>query len=161
MSAIHPLRTLAAAPILAIMPSLGRMFVGMFAAKVLTLVGILAVALGLFLTVIGIPAAWLAWSGALLSVLASATLRLLARRMQPQLNRLAEEGLTTIYMPLLNEGVDVWRPVEAMKITDLGSMVTENAPADEEWAFQPGHILRCEERQLSGETQLVAVAKAT
>ena len=136
------------------------MFVGIFAAKVLTLVGILAVALGVFLTVTGTPAAWLAWSGALLSVLAFATLRLLARWMQPQLNRLAEEGLTTIYMPLLNDGVDVWRPVEAMKITDLGYLVTENAPADEEWAFQPGSILRCEERQLSGETRLVAVAKA-
>jgi hypothetical protein len=74
---------------------------------------------------------------------------------------MAEESLTTIYMPLLNEGVDVWRPVEAMKVTELGYMVTENAPSDEEWAFQPGHILRCEERQFSGETRLVAVAKAT
>jgi hypothetical protein len=64
-------------------------------------------------------------------------------------------------MPLLNEGTDVWRPVEAMKIGELGYMVTENAPPDEEWAFQPGHILRCERRQLNGGTHLVAVAKAT
>ncbi len=64
-------------------------------------------------------------------------------------------------MPLLNEGTEVWRPVEAMKITDLGYMVTENAPPDEEWAFHPGHILRCEERLVSEGTHLVAVAKAT
>jgi hypothetical protein len=64
-------------------------------------------------------------------------------------------------MPLLNEGTDAWRPVEAMRIDGLGYMVTENAPPDEEWAFQPGNILKCEERQLSGEMKLVAVAKAT
>ena len=64
-------------------------------------------------------------------------------------------------MPLLNEGTDVWRPVEAMKIGELGYMVTENTPPDEEWAFQPGHILRCELRQLNGGTHLVAVARAT
>jgi hypothetical protein len=64
-------------------------------------------------------------------------------------------------MPLLNDGTDVWRPVEAMKITNLGYMVTQPRPAEEEWAFQPGHILRCEERQLSDGPKLVAVAKAT
>jgi len=69
--------------------------------------------------------------------------------------------MTTIHMPLLNEGADVWRPVEAMKIGEIGYMVTENVPPDEEWAFQPGHILRCEERELSGGVHLVAVAKAT
>ena len=161
MSAFHPLRTLTTAPILVLMPSPPGMVVGIFAAKALTLVGILAVVVGLVLTVIGLSAAWLTWSGALLSVAAFAALRLIARRMQQRLSRMAEEGLTTIYMPVLNEGDDVWRPVEAMKITDLGYMVTEYAPADEEWAFQPGHILRCEERQLSGETHLVAVEKAS
>jgi hypothetical protein len=138
-----------------------QIFLKLFAAKVLMIACILAVVLGLLLTVTGIPAAWLAWSGALLSVLAFVRLRAFARRTQLQLNNIAEEGLTTIYMPLLNEGVDVWRPVEAIKITDVGYMVTENASADEEWAFQPGHILRCEERDLSGGTHLVAVAKAT
>lgn len=142
------------------MRSLGRTFVGLFAAKVLTLVGILALILGLFLSATGTPVAWLAWSGALLSGIAFAALHLLARRVQPDLDCIAQEGLTTIYMPLLNEGVDVWRPVEAMKINDIGYMVTENAPPDEEWAFQPGHILRCEELQLSEGRHLVAVAKA-
>ena len=135
--------------------------VGIVAAKVLTLVGIAALVLGLILTVSGMPAAWLAWSGVLLSVTAFAASYLIARGMQQELDRGAKEALTTIYMPLLNEGTDVWRPVEAMKITDLGYMVTEAPQPEEEWAFQPGHILRCEERQLSGETLFVAVAKAT
>ena len=133
----------------------------MFVTKVLTLVGILAFAVGIVLTITGMPTVWLAWSGAALSVVAFASLFLLGRLMQPALDRMSGESITTIYMPLLKEGTDVWRPVEAMKIADLGYMVTENAPPDEEWAFQPGHILRCEERQLSGGSRLVAVAKAT
>lgn len=137
------------------------MFIGLFAAKVLTLVGIAALILGFVLTIAGMGTMWLAWSGAALSVTAVASLFLAARAMQPALDRMSETNLTTIYMPLLNEGTEVWRPVEAMMITDLGYMVTENPPPDEEWAFQPGHILRCEERQMSGEICLVAVAKAT
>jgi hypothetical protein len=143
------------------MDGLGRKIVSLAAAKVLTLFGLFAFVSGLFLMAIGIPAAWLAWSGALLSGISFAASYLLARSAQPDLNRRAQEGLTTIYMPLLNEGVDVWRPVEAMKITDLGYMVTENARIGEEWAFQPGHILQCEERQLSEGRHLVAVSKAT
>ena len=100
-------------------------------------------------------------SGELLSVISFAALYVLARWMQPKLDRMAQDGLTTIYMPLLNEGTEVWRPVEAMKITDLGYMVTEPAPPEEDWAFQPGHILRCEERTLRDGIHLVAVAKAT
>lgn len=136
-------------------------FVAMFAASVLLLVGIAAAALGLALLLLGLPAAWLAWSGGMLALGSIAARYLLARTMRPVLNRISAEGITMIYMPLLNDGTDAWRPVEAIKITDLGYMVTENAPPDEEWAFQPGHILRCEEHHLSDGSHLVAVAKAT
>jgi hypothetical protein len=61
------------------------MFVVVVAAKVLTLVGIFALILGLVLTVTGMPTAWLAWSGASLSVTAFLSLLLLARRMTPTL----------------------------------------------------------------------------
>ncbi|HEU0311193.1 MAG TPA: hypothetical protein VFR36_08255 [Sphingomicrobium sp.] len=143
------------------MRDLRPLFVAMFAANVLLLVGLAATVLGLALVVAGFPVAWLGWSGAVLTLAAIAARYLLARTMRPALDRMSEDDITTIYMPLLNEGTDVWRPVEAMKIGELGYMVTENAPPEEEWAFQPGHILRCEERQLSGGTHLVAVAKAT
>ena len=142
------------------MRSISPALIGIAVAKMLTLAGIVVSILALIMTVFGMPAAWLVWSGVLLSATAFFASYLIARRVQPQLNRMAKEGITTIYMPLLNEGTEVWRPVEAMKITDLGYMVTENPQFEEEWAFQPGHILRCEERQLSGESQLVAIAKA-
>ena len=138
----------------------GRIFLGLLAAKMLTLLGIVASVIGLFLTIMAMPGAWLAWSGALLSIVAFAAFRLLARGMQRGLSRTAQEGRTTIYMPLLNEATVVWRPVEAMKINDFGYMVTEHAPPGEEWAFQPGQILRCENREFDGETHLAAVAKA-
>ena len=143
------------------MRDLRPMFVAMFAANVLLLVGLAATVLGLALVVVGFPFAWLGWSGAVLTLAAIAARYLLARTMRPALDRMSKEDITTIYMPLVNEGTHVWRPVEAMKIGELGYMVTENAPPEEEWAFQPGHILRCEERKLSGGTHLVAVAKAT
>jgi hypothetical protein len=147
--------------ILSSMRNLGSMFLAMFAANVLALVGLAGLALGLAFVVAGMPVEWLAWVGAVLTLLALTARYALARTLRPALDRMSADSLTTIYMPLLNEGVDVWRPVEAMKIGETGYMVTENPPPDEEWAFQPGHILRCEERELSGGKGLVAVGKAT
>jgi hypothetical protein len=143
------------------MRNLNSMFVAMSVANLLTFIGVGALAVGVALVAIGIPAQWLALGGVVLALAALATRYLLARTLRPALERVTDGSVTTIYMPLLNDGTDAWRPVEAMKIGDLGYMVTESAPPSEEWAFQPGHILRCEERQLSGEAKLVAVAKAT
>ncbi len=45
---------------------------------------------------------------------------------------------TTIYMPLLNEGTSVWRPILA---TDLGRgrySITGDPSDDEQWAFATG-----------------------
>lgn len=45
---------------------------------------------------------------------------------------------TTIYMPLLNEGTVVWRPVVAMAL-GRGRYKIIHAPSDEEeWAFASG-----------------------
>jgi hypothetical protein len=62
-----------------------------------------------------------------------------------------------MYVEIVNEAVPVWRPVKA---------VTEGAPGvfrivsesveDEEWAFPPGSVVRCEYRDLSGGRTLVA-----
>jgi hypothetical protein len=143
------------------MKNLGSMFVAMLAVRITGLVGFAALALGLTLVAFGVPVVWLASAGAVLTLIALNAHYLLARRLRPELDRTAQEGVTTIYMPLLEEGTDIWRPVEAMKIGELGYMVTEKAPPDEVWAFQPGHILRCEERKFDEGTHLVAVAKAT
>jgi len=45
---------------------------------------------------------------------------------------------TTIFMPLLNEGTDVWRPVEAEALGNGRYRVMGQASNDEEWAFPSG-----------------------
>ena len=69
----------------------------------------------------------------------------------------------TIYVALLDEGTDVWRPVEAEELRDgLFRIFSENSmPDDERWEFPQGAIVRCERRRLSEGTVLVAVSQAT
>ena len=53
-----------------------------------------------------------------------------------------------IYVYLLNEGVDVWRPVDAVKINEnVYRIVAQNPdPEDEQWEFNFGDLVRCKER---------------
>jgi len=71
-------------------------------------------------------------------------------------------SLTTIMMPLLDKGVDVWRPVHAEVLSNgWYRIVTENdSPTDEQCAFDTGQVARCEERDLEGGAMLVAVSLA-
>jgi hypothetical protein len=64
-----------------------------------------------------------------------------------------------IYIYLLNEGTDCWRPVDAKRISNncIKIISVNPDPEDENWEFQPGAIVRCEERELSGGRALVAV----
>ncbi len=65
-----------------------------------------------------------------------------------------------IYVKLLNEGVDVWRPVNSTKISDSVYVVEGIEgydPDDEEWEFLPGsHVFVENHTFSSGETRLVA-----
>lgn len=66
---------------------------------------------------------------------------------------------TTIYVPLLNEGTDVWRPVEATRLAEDLYLILGVVPEDETWAFPPGSTVRCEVRSAEGEVgHLVAMA---
>jgi hypothetical protein len=63
---------------------------------------------------------------------------------------------TTIFMQLLNEGTDCWRPVNAQEregvFEILGIM-----PAGEEWQFAPGKQVRCRPNLFAdGSTALIA-----
>jgi hypothetical protein len=66
---------------------------------------------------------------------------------------------TTIFVALMDEGTDVWRPVEAERISDdryllVGVCDTE----DEVWQFSPGSVVRCEVHKFAGgESGLAAV----
>jgi hypothetical protein len=66
-----------------------------------------------------------------------------------------------IYVYLLDEGTDCWRPVQAAGLgADRYRIVSENDdPEDEHWQFTTGDVVRCMERQLSGGRHLVAIEK--
>jgi hypothetical protein len=71
-----------------------------------------------------------------------------------------ERATTTIYMPLLDEGVAVWRPIAAF---DCGPGIYEVPPMTagqaetETWAFLPGSKVVCDLRELSDGPVVVAV----
>lgn len=69
--------------------------------------------------------------------------------------------MATIYMPLLNEGTDVWRPVEATHLRATTYRVEGEVPEGEEWMFAPGLLVRCEPKTLSSGEVLVAIEAST
>ena len=69
--------------------------------------------------------------------------------------------MATIYMPLLNEGVDVWRPVDATPLTKDTYRVEGVVPDGEEWSFAPGTVVVCEWKTFSDtEPKLTAIRDA-
>ena len=73
--------------------------------------------------------------------------------------RSAENMKMRIYISLVDEGLDVWRPVDADKIDQDTYLIPADTriPKSEEWQFQPGTRVRCEIMNLSGGKALVAV----
>lgn len=70
-----------------------------------------------------------------------------------------------IYMPLLDEGTPVWRPVMAARLDQERFVIISNNinPEDEEWQFSSGDTVRCEMKELMHDEikiiALVAVEK--
>jgi hypothetical protein len=49
-----------------------------------------------------------------------------------------------IYVPLLEEGAQVWRPVHADHVSeDVYEITVEQEPKGERWAFPPRSVVRC------------------
>jgi hypothetical protein len=72
--------------------------------------------------------------------------------------------MATVYVRLLDEGVDTWRPVPATNMSNglYRLLATENYdPEDENWEFLPGATVEAEVRQLSDGPTLVAVRLAS
>ncbi len=66
---------------------------------------------------------------------------------------------TIVYVALQDEGVDVWRPVEAMHLGGDAYRILDQ-PYDagiETWEFTPGAEVICEPKVLSDGEVLVAV----
>jgi hypothetical protein len=70
-------------------------------------------------------------------------------------------GSTVIQMPLLGEGVDVWRPVSSQPLGgELFLIDLQPIPETEEWAFAPGDVVRCVDRNfVDGSVHPTAVAQ--
>ena len=68
------------------------------------------------------------------------------------------QSLTTEYVALLDEGVDVWRPAQAESLDDGRYRLVGPVPDTETWQFAPDSIVRCEFRTFEdGKSGLVAV----
>lgn len=68
-----------------------------------------------------------------------------------------------VYVPLLDEGVDVWRPTQAEKLADGSYRLLPTADYDsdiEKWEFLPGTRVFCEPKILSKGKVLAAVRSA-
>jgi hypothetical protein len=65
----------------------------------------------------------------------------------------------TIYVGLLDEGVEVWRPVLAVRRAEgLFEIVSKNdSPETEAWEFPSGSLVRCETKELYDGPCLVAI----
>jgi hypothetical protein len=69
----------------------------------------------------------------------------------------------TVYIRLMDEGTDVFRPTLADQIEgDCYRLrpAEDYDPDDERWEFLPGQLVRCQYIELSGGRRLVAVALA-
>ncbi len=64
----------------------------------------------------------------------------------------------TIYVSLLDEGIDVWRPVLAEHVRENVYRIADQPhPADEVWEFLPGTLVLCKQIQLDEGSVLAAI----
>jgi len=78
-------------------------------------------------------------------------------------SRMAHAEHATIYVYLLGEGVDVWRPVDAVRVGESLYRITSDCSdqrfAEESWQFVTGDVVRCTRRELAEGELLVAVER--
>ena len=67
-----------------------------------------------------------------------------------------------IYIALMDEGIDAWRPVPALRLevdTYVVLRPDDYDPSFEKWQFPPGTLVICEQKQLSDGIFPVAIRK--
>jgi hypothetical protein len=70
--------------------------------------------------------------------------------------------VATVYVALLDEGVNVWRPVKATLVAPSVYCLCGPVPDEEVWQFQPGETVHCENRIFAeGKCGLTAIEKAS
>ena len=63
---------------------------------------------------------------------------------------------STIYVELLDEGTNCWRPVSAERLSADTYRIVDTVPEGESWLFQPGEVVRCKERLFDDASGLAA-----
>lgn len=71
------------------------------------------------------------------------------------------ETTKQIFVALLNEGANVWRPVSATQIENNIFRLEGSVPNDEEWEFLPGQLVECEHKIFSGGSSGLVAVRAT
>jgi len=68
----------------------------------------------------------------------------------------------TIYVALLDEGVDVWRPVKARRLPGGAYLILEQDydRSTETWQFEPGTVVMCRVERRNGRQVAIATEKA-
>ena len=64
-----------------------------------------------------------------------------------------------IYVAIVDEGVEAWRPVAAEPLDAGRFRILSETPSDEKWQFRPGSVVICEKLELEGHPELVAVTE--
>jgi len=65
-----------------------------------------------------------------------------------------------IYVKLLDEMVEVWRPVSATRLCgDIYRINHQKIPDYESWEFQPGDIVETKIRESFGEISIICIKK--
>jgi len=69
----------------------------------------------------------------------------------------------TIYVYLLDEGTDCWKPVSAEHLgNDVYRIISVNKdPEDERWEFGNGEVVRYRHRKLAGGLRMLALVPTT
>jgi hypothetical protein len=65
----------------------------------------------------------------------------------------------TIYMPLLNEGTQVWVPVVGERLEGGNFRIMGLVPDDQDWAFQPGELVVVQRRVFSDGSEGLAATR--
>ena len=70
-----------------------------------------------------------------------------------------QANIQEIYVALLDEGTEVWRPVPALKVGESVYVVLrpdDYDPEDERWQYPPGSVVECSARRLADGEVLAA-----
>lgn len=74
---------------------------------------------------------------------------------------MTDEMEVQIYVYLLDEGVDVWRPIQARCVGESQYRILSRnvSPEDEHWEFSTGDVVRCVSKAFDDGEALVAVER--